>query len=125
MESRRAIVDQRNEIANRAMRLDRMPQVPFRQNAVMILAADLFALNEAARLQVGKKSLHGSFGNPNLPGHFSQHQRRVAGQQQQHMRVVRQERPATQVLIALCDRRRDSGGAGDSPTGNRAWARFR
>ena len=62
-------------------------------NSVVVLAADFFAVDDIAGLQIGDDPLHGPLGNTDLQCHLSQHQGRTSRQEHQHMRMIRQKRP--------------------------------
>lgn len=56
-----------------------MPQGLVGSNPVVVLASDLFTLQDATGFQVGNDPLHGTLGNPDLQGNFTQHDGRVPG----------------------------------------------
>lgn len=66
------------------------------QNAITVVPANLLALNESVFLEIGNDPLDGSLGDADLKRHLAQYHRRVARQQNQHVGVVGQERPAMQ-----------------------------
>lgn len=98
-ESALVVVNECQQVANRPVRLNGVPERVIGLNEVVILAADLFALEDPAGFEIGDDPLDGSFRNSDLQRHFAKHHRRVARQQHQDVRVVRQESPLQRVRI--------------------------
>ena len=76
-----------------------MPQRKVGANPVMVSAPDPLPLEHAGPLKVGDDPLNGPLGNADPGGNLAKHERRVLSDQDQHMRVIREKRPA-------CPRRR-------------------
>jgi hypothetical protein len=69
---------------------------------VSISAASAAALEEAGFYEVGNDSLRRAFGDPDVAGDISEPNVRIVRDAQQHLRVVRDERPtaACRVVVA-------------------------
>ena len=55
------------------MRCNRMSERLISSDSVVVLAADLFTLNDSARLEIGDDPLHGPLGDSDLQCHLSKH----------------------------------------------------
>lgn len=75
------------------MSLDAVAEGPIGEDPVVVLATDLFPLNEAAGFQLSDDALHGTFGDPDLQCDFPEHDGRSPGEQNQDVAVVCQKRP--------------------------------
>lgn len=95
-------VDQVQQFPDRAMRFHGMPERLLRSNPVLVLAADLFAVDDSAGLQIGDDPLHGPFGDSDLQRHLAQHHRRVARQEHQDVPMICQKRPLRTIRRRRC-----------------------
>lgn len=86
-------VEEIQQIPDGAMRLNPMSQGLVAQDAIVVLATDLFAFNEPIGFQVGNDSLNGAFGDPDLLSDFTKDNEGVSREQHHDMRMIRQERP--------------------------------
>ncbi len=86
--------DKAEKITDGTVGLDGMSQGLIRHRPVMISSPHLFALNESFRFQVDNDPLHSTLRDTDKRGDFSQDDGRVAGQKNQDMGMVCEERPA-------------------------------
>lgn len=70
-----------------------MPQRLFVAYAVVVLTADLFALDGSDRFKIGDDPLHGALGDSHLQRHFAKNDERISRDEHQDVRVIRQKRP--------------------------------
>ena len=75
------------------MRRDGMWERLIHPDPIVVLPADLFALDDSAALKIGNDPLHGPLGDSDLQRHLSKHRRRISPQDDQHVRMIRQKRP--------------------------------
>lgn len=78
-------IQQSQEVANGAVRFNRVPQRLIGPNLVVILAAYLFPFDKSAGFKIGDDSLHRAFGDSDLLCDLAEHQGRIACQQHEHM----------------------------------------
>jgi len=97
-------VDQSQQLCDRSMRFNRMAERLISSNPVVVLAAELFAIDDSAGLEIRDHPLNGPLGDSDLQCHLSQHQRRISRQEHQHVRMIRQKRPmGTSRFRQRCD----------------------
>jgi len=82
-------------ITNGAIRLKRMPQCFIQSDLVAVSAANFCDLQETGFDQLGHDLLHHSLRDSHQHRDFSQSDLGVSIEAQQHMRMVRQKRPAS------------------------------
>ena len=86
-------VDQTQQFSDRSMRFIRMSERLIRSDSVVVLTADLFAVDDSAGLKIGNDPLHGPLGDSDVQCHFSKHQGRLSRQEHQDVSMIRQNRP--------------------------------
>lgn len=69
--------DQFQEISDRPMRLDGVPQGKLLDDLIVVSSPDPLTLNESPLLKLLNDSLNGTLGNPNPERNLSQHQVRL------------------------------------------------
>lgn len=89
-----SVIDQPQQVADRAVGFDWMSQWLVGEDFILILPANLLAADEASSFQVLDDSLHGPLGDPDLSSHFSKDLFRLGSEQDQHVGVVGEKRPA-------------------------------
>ena len=81
------------KVANRPVRFNRVSQRLLSQDAIPIFSANLFSLNETAFFEVRDNSLNCSFCDSNFDRDLAKYHIGIAGNEDQNVRVVGQERP--------------------------------
>lgn len=76
------------------MGFDRVSQRLVSEDFVLILAANFLATDKAGSFQVLDDSLHGSLGDADLMGYFAEDLFRLGTEQDQHMGMIGEKRPA-------------------------------
>jgi hypothetical protein len=115
-------IEQSQEFSDRSMRLDGMPQGLIGSNSIVVLTADLFAFDDSARFEIGDDPLDGALRDSHLERDFAKHDGRVACQQHEHVRMIRQEGPLQTGRRSRRHGRGDSGG-GAAPRSRRICGR--
>ena len=98
------------------MAFHRVPQRLARQDTVVVLAPDFLSFDEAIAFQVVQDLLNRTFRNPDASGNLAQNQRGIRMQQDQHVRVVRQECPPVPTAL-VAHVRNLNGSRGDRQGG--------
>jgi hypothetical protein len=75
------------------MRFNRVPERLTDSDSVVVLAADLFAVDVSAGFKIGDDSLHGALGDSDFQCHLSKYQGRISRQEHQHVNMIRQKQP--------------------------------
>jgi hypothetical protein len=88
------VEDQREKVSDIAMGLDRVAQIMVGLHTVVVAPAYLLTLNESFLFEVGKDLLDGALGNPHPHGNLTQDKVRFGIEQDQDVRVIREECPA-------------------------------
>ena len=86
-------VDESQQLSDRSTRFIRVPKGLIDSDSVVVLAANLFALDNSAGFEIGNDPLHGSLGYSYVLRHLSQHNGWISRQENQYMRMIRQKRP--------------------------------
>ena len=82
------------EVADGAMRFDRMTEGLVGKDPVAVLAADPLPLEEPRLLEVGDDPLHRTFGDSHAGRHLAKHESGILRQQDQDVPVIGEHRPS-------------------------------
>jgi hypothetical protein len=82
-----------DQVADRAVGLDGVPQRLFGADAVGVLPAHLVPLDEAASLEIGDDPLHRPLGDAHPQGHLPEHGGGRLGKQDQDVGMVGEKGP--------------------------------
>lgn len=85
--------DDIEQIAYRPVRFQRVSQLPFGMNNVIILAPDPLPLQITGPFQLRDDPLHRALGNPDRQSHFTQRLLRISSQTNQNMSMIRKKIP--------------------------------
>lgn len=86
-------IDELDQITNRSVGFDRMPQRTVETDRISILPAHPLPLDKSTILELADDSLYGAFGDANTHGHLPEHDRGVSEKQHEHMAVIREKCP--------------------------------
>ena len=86
-------IDQREEIADRAVRLDWVAKMLVHAYPIAVSPAGFFATEKAALIKLCDDPLDCPLGDADSRGYFAKYERRIAREQDQDVRMIRQEAP--------------------------------
>ena len=104
------------EVADGAMRFDRMTEGLVGADPVAVLAADPLPLKESRLLEVGDDPLHGTLGDSHAGRHLAKHERGILREQDENVAVIGEHRPS---VAGVCGERLLLGRPGRARCGAR------
>ena len=93
------VSEQVDEIADRAVRLDRMPESHIAVDLVAVAAAFTISRDRAKRFEIRDDRLHGTLRDANAFGDVAKARIGLFRQHQQHVRVVAEEAPTLDLAV--------------------------